>query len=212
MSIVIGLKHNNKIYMASDSQITSDGRKRINRAKQTKMWHPQSLSHIIMGSVGWVRERNLMQTANNLFSQDTLDKRDSIGYHSIITQTIPQMLKTIEENRALPERKSQQTVSNNYLIGVLDRLYELDSDLSLIEMSDYAAIGSGSIDALSYLYHTEIVDPKLSLIRAIQAAKNQGIYVDFPVVIMTTEDTKAEVFHSEEDYFEEYKLQKAKEE
>lgn len=203
MSIVIGLKHNDTIYLASDSQITTDGqRKYINHSAHTKVWHPQNKPALVMGSVGWVRERNIAQTASSLFGKNEEDSITHIGYQFLITHTIPELITLLEANKALKDTKDTLRVSNNYLIGVQDKLYELGTDLSLIEIDRYTAIGSGAVEAISYLDSIVITDPRVALLKAMTIAKKRHVFIDFPVIIAHTNDLKVEVYHSKEEYCE----------
>ena len=69
MSIVVGLKHNNHVYIASDSQITvGEYKKPIRSVKSNKIWHPSGLPNIVFGTVGLVENEMFcrLQTSSSI--------------------------------------------------------------------------------------------------------------------------------------------------
>ena len=194
MSIVIGLKHEGKVYLASDSQITIEGeRKYINKGTNGKLWHPQECVDIVMGSVGWVRERNIIQTATTLFDEMYHTKQGPLGYDYLIRTMIPSMFEELGKHRALKEGKDNQKLINDYLVGIKDKLYTIGSDASLIEIDHFWAIGTGSAEAINYLKSITIEDPTQALLDTIKAVKRHSIYIDYPVHITDTETKKIDV-------------------
>lgn len=85
MSIIVGLKHNNHVYIASDSQITvGEYKKPIRSVKSNKIWHPSGVPNIVFGTVGLVRERNVLQASSELINHQTYSQAKTFDIHYIV--------------------------------------------------------------------------------------------------------------------------------
>ena len=199
MSIVVGLKHHQRVYIASDSQITvGDYKKPLRSVKSLKIWHPNEMPNIVLGSVGLVRERNVLQASSDLINHQTCAQVWSFDVHHVVNHIIPEMFELFEKHKILPESKGMRKFNNQYLLAVDDQLFEIGYNGSVIEIDSFTAIGSGDVEAMAYLSGTTIEDPIETLAKAIQAAKMQNLYVDDPIKMTSTISTKVWEYKKEE--------------
>ena len=70
---------------------------------------------------------------------------------------------------------------------------------SVIEVDDFCAIGSGAPEAMGSLFSTVNVDDPIKRIQdAIKSSATHDIYVDYPIVISSTENTEFKVFYEKD--------------
>lgn len=185
MSLVIGLKHNNQIYLATDSQVTINGvKKKVHPGHLGKVWYVKPHNTNLMGSVGWVRERNIIQTTQDLIEDP--GRFEKTPYTYLVQSVIPKMLKTIKKHKAQTIMDDKHAFQNRYLMTAGSRLFEIDKDGSVIEIDTFTAIGSGSNEAMAYLDSATVTDPINTLVSCIDNASKNDIYVARPVVVIDT--------------------------
>ena len=153
MSIVVALKHDNHVYLASDSQITFGEHKKINRSfKSQKIWHPDQHPNIALGTTGFVRERNVIQASSDILNQQKYIEATPFDIHTIVNDIIPQMFELYEKHQILPESTGSQKFNNEYLLAVRDQLYEISKCGSVIEIENFTATGHQLRPLLDHRY------------------------------------------------------------
>ncbi len=196
MSVVVAIKHNGKIYMGADSQVTKGGtRQTMSNPSNYKIWHIASTNRSVMGSVGTVREMNLIKTEDTLIDELTLMKKH-INYRFVIRELTQRIFQVVERyGLLLKDEDGIPRINNSYLFAFEDQLYYIGREGAVIEIDEYAAIGSGANEAIGSLLSTDSLPPEERLIIAIKASATNDIYVDYPIVIANTEDQSFKVIY-----------------
>lgn len=153
-----------------------------------KIWHLKGYNHCIIGGVGALRDINLVSVNSNLLG-DSRKTRKEIDFDIVVTYFVSTLFKIFEKNhRLIKDAFSRQSFSSSYILAFEDKVFEIGGDGSVIEIDDYTAIGSGAEIALGSLNTTEDLDPIERITKAIEASCKTNLYVNYPIVIGTTED------------------------
>jgi ATP-dependent protease HslVU (ClpYQ) peptidase subunit len=217
MSLVVAIKNKNRFVIGADKQV-STGLSKDHTA--IKLWNLAELPDAIMGSVGTIRAMQVIQYS------DIIDKNcfgEEITTEFIVKSLVPTIVATLEGNGVDcsegDEKKSIKYMPNSFIFAINDKAWLIWNDLSVTEIVDTMAIGSGSDIAKGALYATKDKDPFSRIVTCIDAASETTLYVDDGIDILATkiypEDAKlinkalgAEVM--EEPKKKSYKVTKAK--
>ena len=188
MSLVIGIVDEEKVIMASDSQVTVNGgvRKVSGIKENYKIWHPDDKQDLIMGSIGNVREMNSTKSIENLVEELDYLKGD-IDMKTISKKVIKKILKELKDSNIIEFKDNVLRMNNDYLFAYKEKLYQIFSSGAVIRIDKYSAIGSGSNEALASLNNSEGKDPIERIKLAMAASSRNDIFVDYPLIIGTTE-------------------------
>ena len=145
MSVIVGIKQKGIVYIGADSQITKGGSKKSQlHPNNRKVWHPDEMDSLLMGSAGLVKGINLTKAINGLVDQKTLREnkiRFSLHYQSYIKK---KLMEKMEENKLIDSKDFNPRMQNEYLFADRDNLFTISTDGSVMQIEDYIAIGSGS--------------------------------------------------------------------
>jgi ATP-dependent protease HslVU (ClpYQ) peptidase subunit len=188
MSVIVGIKDQGITYLGADSQMTKGSvKKHYIHQDNRKVWHPDEVTHLLMGGVGVLKGINTIKNVNGLIDMHTL-RKDRIDSAYVFHQLGTKIFYHMDEQRLLESKDYNPKMQNEFLFASKNQLYHLYNDGSVLTIDDYAAIGSGSIEAMGSLLSTEGEDPVQRITKAIKAAIDHDIYVDFPIFIMNTQD------------------------
>jgi ATP-dependent protease HslVU (ClpYQ) peptidase subunit len=188
MSVIVGIKHQGITYLGTDSQMTKGSvKKHYTHIDNRKIWRPDDVSHLLLGGVGILKGLNEVKHINGLIDPLTL-RTDRIDTAYVFQHIIPRIVYRMEEHKLVENKDFNPKMQNEFLFANKGELYHLNYDGSIITIDDYAAIGSGSIEAIGSLLSTEGEDPVIRIKKAIKAAIEHDIYVDYPIFIMNTHD------------------------
>ena len=197
MSVVVAIKEGGKVYVGADSQVTKGGtRTTLLNPNNYKIWKVRDAENCLMAHVGWVREANVVRT---LYLVDDYDVyRDCIDFRFVVKSVIPEITKALGEARYLKEGYIE-SMESSYLFIYRDRIFNIGSDLSVVEVEDYVAIGSGANQAIGSLLSTEGKKPEERIVMAIKASAASDIYVDYPIIITDSESTEFKVINEDDE-------------
>jgi ATP-dependent protease HslVU (ClpYQ) peptidase subunit len=198
MSVVVAIKSNNKIYMGADSQITRGGTRRsLSNQSNFKIWRIKETKHTLMGAVGLVREMNVAKMGKYIGELEQI--KDTVDFEYMVLEFIPRLFKTVEFHKLLTKDLDDIPRMNcSYLVAYKNQLYQISPDGATVEIDDFAAIGSGSNEAMGSLLSTMNLDPVERITIAIKASAANDIYVDYPIVISNTENEIFEIIYENE--------------
>jgi len=186
MSVNIVLKDVDRIYLAVDSQTTSGSTKIIQRNPNSiKMWNVDGIDSCYMSHCGLRRNGSLIRTIDGL-----IDENDNIDFAYVVKNIKRKIVQTLIEAEFID-------ISNNYIDKIeselffiyKDKAYSIENDLSVVEIEDYYAHGSGRYNALGSLAST-VGEPAMDRIKKALKASCNNIYVDFPVYVVDTKTNK----------------------
>ena len=193
MSVIVGIKQKGIVYIGADSQITKGGSKKSQlHPNNRKVWHPDEMDSLLMGSAGLVKGINLTKAINGLVDQKTL-RENKIDFHFVINNISKKLMDKMEEHKLIDSKDFNPRMQSEYLFADRDNLFTISTDGSVMQIEDYIAIGSGSIEAMGSLLSTEKEDTITRITKAIEAAIQSDIFVDYPIIIMNTKDDKVDI-------------------
>lgn len=201
MSIVVAIKQDGIIYMGADSQASCGGtRFTLSNPNNYKIWAVQDVAHCLMGSVGLIRANNVLKVADGLIPKSESGEH-AVDFRAVIKQIVPRMIEELEKNKVIAKDVLEDTcnMKTDFLLACGDKLYTIDRFGCVIEVDDFCAIGSGSCEAIGSLLSTvKEKDPVERIKTAIKASAAHDIYVDYPIVISNTADTKYQVYYEKD--------------
>lgn len=193
MSVIVAIKHEGKIYIGADSQVTKGGsRKSLSNPNNYKVWKVKNAEHCLMGHVGSLRDACVLRCEPN-FIREIDQVHDVFGFEYVVERIEP-MIKNILADRDFVRKEDPYgTMDSRFLFAHKDRLFTIEYG-SVIEHDDFVAIGSGESEAVGSLLSTEdIKDQKERIIKAIKATAAHDIYVDYPIIMTDTDKCKFDV-------------------
>ena len=193
MSVVIGIKKDNVIYMGCDSQVTRGGsRTSLSNPNNYKIWKVKGVDNCLMGHVGDLRDACVIRIMTNLV-RDIDVYRDEIDFEYVVFRIVPMIIDELKEYNYLVKDGKFNCMESRFLFAHMDKLFVICSDGSVIEIDDCVAIGSGESEAIGSMVSTEDEDTETRIIKAIKAASIHDIYVDYPIILSNTLNTEFSV-------------------
>lgn len=183
MSVVIAIKEKDRFVLGSDKQISFDN---IKEHAATKIWRPVELPEMVIGSIGLARATQILQVS------PIIDKNSIYGEINtdfIIRSVIPNIVATLKAggiNVELKEKDICTIIPNDLILAYQDKAWIIYHDLSVVEITDSLAIGSGSDIAKGVLFATKNKNPFERAVMCIEAASKSNLWVDNSVDILTT--------------------------
>lgn len=142
MSVVIGFKQKDKVWLACDKQVTTGERKAF-LANHHKIIAVPERDGVIIGSVGVLRGINLLETNNNYIDELTYYK-EGIDYNYMVN-AFPILVNDLYvAHGMIGEDEQTLNLRNEFLVATDTHLFEVGWDGSVMESQMFAAIGSGA--------------------------------------------------------------------
>lgn len=186
MSVNIVLKDKNKVYLAVDSQSTKGGSKFIQtNINSIKMWKVDGVDSCYIAHTGDVRDACIIRTIDDL-----INPNDEIDYAYIVSKVKHKIVQELIDAEFIDVSDGYiEKTTSSFLIVYKNKAYAIETDLSVIEIEDYEAHGSGKYMATGSLASTVGEDPMTRIKKALKASCN-NIYVDFPVYVVDTKSNE----------------------
>lgn len=196
MSLVIAIrdKENNRVILGADKQGTVGGN-RTHSAQ--KIWEVEGAptangERVLMGGVGLIRALQIMQYNPIPFDRNLLEENGAFTTAYLSTDFVELIVEylTAKGITTSIEDEGQKMVAspNAYIIAQGDKAWMIGQDLSVEEVDDFIAIGSGADIARGVLRNTQGLHPFERIARAIEAASEETTSVDDFVEILATKD------------------------
>ena len=183
MSLVIAIKDKDRIVLGADKQVSTGGSK---EHTSTKIWPVAELPGAIMGGVGSARASQIIQYTN-IIDKNLIDK--DIDTDFIICSLAPTIAAGLKANGINIEVKDDDVCTmlpNAFIFAYKDRAWMIWNDLSVSELEEYFAIGSGSDVAKGALFATKKQNPFERIVTAIDAASESTLFVDNGIDLLVT--------------------------
>ena len=191
MTCIIGyIDHKeNCTWMGCDS-LGSDGYTKAVEGG-AKAFHHNVFKNIVMGSTTTFRHIDLLKYSKNLFPEVDWYKGTKIDHKYMVETFIPNLITLFQTGLiCMPEQKR----GGNFLLGVNDKLFEVQSDYSVLEpQAGFASVGCGKDVAMGSLittttYFSENLSPKEHIQFALEAAEKNCCGVQRPFRIINTKN------------------------
>lgn len=206
MSVVVAIKHEGKVYIGSDSQVTKGGtRSTLKNPNNYKIWKVDGCDHCLMAHVGNVRDANIVRLMTGVVD-DYDEYCNRVNYRFVVKYLVPEIIKNLKDAHFLKMNDDYlDSMESSFLFAYKDQLYLINTDGCVLEIDDYVAIGSGAQEAIGSLLSTDKEKPITRVIKAIKSSAASDIYVDYPIVVTDTKSTSFRVIteNDEHKYLEE---------
>ena len=190
MSLVVAIKDKDRIVLGADKQASTGNSK---DHTNTKIWTVEELPGALMGGVGSARASQIIQ-----YSQ-VVDKNFNgpINTEFVICVLVPTIAATLKANgvSTSPEDAECTMIPNVFIFAYKDKAWVIWHDLSVVEIADYFAIGSGSEVARGALFATKEKNPFERIVTCIDAAAESTLFVDDGIDLLTTCDRQKDAKH-----------------
>ena len=169
------------VWLGGDSCGSGNGSDHI--YKNNKVFHYMNNPNIIMGGTTSFRHLDLLETTEGLF--DDFEDLKNITRLDIVKYFIPRVQKAFQGNYL---RGDDTDRGGNFLLGINDKLFEIQNDYSVLEPdSGIIAVGCGEDTAIVMLdaYNTLTKEtPQTKLFRTLEYVSNynQGVKPPFTVI------------------------------
>jgi 20S proteasome alpha/beta subunit len=183
MSLVIAIKDKDRIVLGADKQASAGGSK---DHTNTKIWQVEDLPGAVMGSVGSARASQIIQYS------PIIDKnliRQNIETDYIICVVAPAIAACLKTHGITIEAAPGDMcplMPNAFIFAYQDKAWMIWNDLSVSEIDEYLAIGSGADVARGALFATTDKNPFERIVTSIDAAATTTLYVDDGLDLLAT--------------------------
>ena len=142
MSVVIAVKHGDRILFGADTQATC-GSDKFNQLSPNDFKVTKFDNGILMSWTGDTQTNQFILAHPEWF---TLDEKKGLTKEHIVTKILPQMYEALEEEELLEEadRGTPPLIKGSILLAYQDKLFEICRDFQVLRYEDYQASGSGS--------------------------------------------------------------------
>ena len=184
MSLVIAIKDKDRIVLGADKQASAGGSK---DHTNTKIWPVEGLKGAVMGSVGSARASQIIQYSK-IIDKNLIE--DSISTDYIICALVPAIAASLKSHGIILDPASGDTcplMPNAFLFAYKNRAWMIWNDMSVSELEDYLAIGSGAEVARGALFATPEKNPFDRIVTSIDAAAMTTLFVDNDIDLLATE-------------------------
>ncbi len=184
MSLIVAIKDKDRVLLGADKQVSAGGKK---DHTSTKIWEVKELPGALLGGVGSARASQIIQ-----YSQ-IVDKNAAmrgIDTEFVVCSLVPTIATTLKAGGIVvePHKDGEFTMMPNaFVFAYKSQAWVIWNDLSVIEISDYFAIGSGSDVANGALFATRDKNPFERIVTCIYAAADSTLFVDNGIDLLATE-------------------------
>lgn len=189
MSVVVAIKDGDKVWVGCDSQVTT-GYTKSTLKSQMKIWKSEDDKDIVMGLVGDCRDNNILSTTDK-WIEELVKLKDEVNFKYVVRNVVPKIFRELNQYGRMRAKDGIQSIESTLIFAHKDKAYIIYSDGCVAEIEDMEAIGSGgrlSTGAINIIKNDTKLTAKEKLIKAIKTACESDLYVNYPIVIMNTED------------------------
>lgn len=180
MTCIVGLIHNDKVYIGGDSASTGNYQITNNQPKVFKV------GDFIFGCTTSFR---MIQLLRYSFTPPPKNKKVDI-HEYLCTDFVNAIIKLFKENDFITRQENQELVGGTFLIGYKNRLFKIDEDFSVQESVDtFDSCGSGqefALGALKAVNSLFINNPENLIRTALMTAEHFDQNVKAPFHIIKT--------------------------
>ena len=184
MSLVVAIKDKDRIVLGADKQASTGG---IKDHTNTKIWELEELPGAVIGAVGSARASQIIQYSQ-VIDKNMISSNTDIDTEFIVRILAPTIATGLRNNGVTVDSEDSKCdmMPNAFIFAYKDRAWTIWHDLSVSEINEYFAIGSGSEVARGVLYATPEKNPFERIVTSIEAAAESTLYVDNGIDLLST--------------------------
>lgn len=201
ISVVVCVRDEDKIWLATDSQVTSGWTKSLLLSQHSfKIFKMKN--GVNVGGVGSLRDLNIISTSDIEFIPENTILKSEINFKGIVRETVPKFFNELEKFNRLYKQFGMVYMESSFIVAHNQECFVIHDDGAVTELLDMFAIGSGANvaeSAYTILRDTEL-SPKDKAVRAVISSCERDIFVDYPIVITNTLTQDFEIFDGNDFY------------
>ena len=183
MSLVVAIKDKDRVVLGADKQASTGGTK---DHTNTKIWQLDELPGALLGAVGSARASQVIQYSQIIDKNILNQNLDTDFVVRILAPTLANGLRNNGIVVKPTDNSNCDMMPNAFIFAYKDRAWTIWHDLSVSEINESFAIGSGSDVARGVLYATPDKNPFERIVTSIEAAAESTLYVDNGIDLLVT--------------------------
>jgi ATP-dependent protease HslVU (ClpYQ) peptidase subunit len=191
MSLVVAVKQDGVVYLGADTRTTRGERVRPSLAQEDLKILRMCSCYV--GTSGSVASIQLMTRHPEWFDL----KGKPLTKKFLVQGVIPKYYDLVKEMGKLEVEERNDDLPKcecSFLVTDGKKLFLIDSDFEVVELSKYGQIGCGERTALSvFLNTTKEYDPNEMILRILRMAAHRNDGIAAPFVLVNTRDNKFEM-------------------
>lgn len=186
MSILLAVKKNNTVYMATDTREIVSGDKRNNLCEASFKIQKQD-NGMLVGITGDRFTRQTLFANSEIF---TLNKKGKLTKKHIVTEIVPKIIDLLDEHRMLMQNEDGFIeMKARIILAYQESMFEICAGFLVIKYEDLQALGEASSGAEVVLFNSKPDDDvEERLIRALDVASKYCLTVGAPYLLINTKD------------------------
>lgn len=191
MSILLAVKKNNTVYMATDTREIVSGTKRSNLCEASFKIQKQD-NGMLVGITGDRFTRQTLFANSEIF---TLNKRGKLTKKHIVTEIVPQIIDLLDAHGMLLQNEDGFIgMKARIILAYQESMFEICAGFLVIKYEDLQALGEASSGAEVVLFNSKPDDDvEERLIRALDVASKYCLTVGEPYLLINTKDLEYKV-------------------
>ena len=186
MSILLAVKKNNTVYMATDTREIVSGNKRNNLCEASFKIQKQD-NGMLVGITGDRFTRQTLFANSDVF---TLNKKGKLTKKHIVTEIVPQIIDLLDAHGMLMQNEDGFIgMKARIILAYQESMFEICAGFLVIKYEDLQALGEASSGAEVVLFNSKPDDDvEERLIRALDMASKYCSTVGAPYLLINTKD------------------------
>lgn len=186
MSILLAVKKNNTVYMATDTREIVSGDKRNNLCEASFKIQKQD-NGMLVGITGDRFTRQTLFANSEIF---TLNKKGKLTKKHIVTEIVPQIIDLLDAHGMLMQNEDGFIgMKARIILAYQESMFEICAGFLVIKYEDIQALGDASSGAEVVLFNSKPDDDvEERLIRALDVASKYCLTVGAPYLLINTKD------------------------
>ena len=186
MSILLAVKKNNTVYMATDTREIVSGNKRNNLCEASFKIQKQD-NGMLVGITGDRFTRQTLFANSDVF---TLNKKGKLTKKHIVTEIVPQIIDLLDAHEMLVQNEDGFIgMKARIILAYQESMFEICAGFLVIKYEDLQALGEASSGAEVVLFNSKPDDDvEERLIRALDVASKYCLTVGAPYLLINTKD------------------------
>lgn len=186
MSILLAVKKNNTVYMATDTREIVSGDKRNNLCEASFKIQKQD-NGMLVGITGDRFTRQTLFANSEIF---TLNKKGKLTKKHIVTEIVPQIIDLLDAHGMLMQNEDGFIgMKARIILAYQESMFEICAGFLVIKYEDLQALGEASSGAEVVLFNSKPDDDvEERLIRALDVASKYCLTVGAPYLLINTKD------------------------
>ena len=191
MSLIVAIKKDGVVYLGADTRTTRGERIRTNLATEDLKIH--RMGSCLVGAAGTVANIQLMTGHPEWFDLNgkPLTKR------FIVQKVLPKyydLVKAMDKLEVEEQNSDSPKCGCTFLVTDGKKLFEIDDDFEVIELSRYGAIGCTERLALTFLINAiDEYSPNEMILKALRTSAYRNDGVGAPYILINTAEGTFEV-------------------